>query len=151
MSSKRSSRKRSLPTEPLCLQGEPDTYFDSTVHRPSGHNPYEKHERKTRQLCEQVAEALSFALAECHNPILADLYIVAVEPAPSASRLRVVVSAELHTHAPATLEALERARGYLRGQIASEIHRKRTPELCFAVIPPDGADDPPASSEGGAR
>ena len=57
MSSKRSTRKRKLPTEPLRLEGEPGTPFDPadlSEHR------HPQHERKSAQLCEQVAEALSW-------------------------------------------------------------------------------------------
>jgi ribosome-binding factor A len=135
MSSKRSSRKRKLPTEPLRLEGESGTYFDAADLSESRNTT---HERKDRQLCEQVAEALSFALAECHDPRLADLYVEAVEPAPSASRLRVVVSGDSGADAFAILGALERARSYLRRPIAGEIHRKRTPELCFELVAPEG-------------
>jgi ribosome-binding factor A len=135
MSSKRSSRKRQLPTEPLRLEGEPGTYFDAADLSDTHNN---QHERKDRQLCEQVAEALSFALAACHDPRLAELYVEAVEPAPSASRLRVVVSADSGADAVAILEALECARSYLRRNIAGDIHRKRTPELCFELVPPEG-------------
>lgn len=110
---KRSSWKLSLPT-------------------PSQAHP---HDRKTWQLCEQVAEALRFALAECRDPRLYDLDVQAVEPVRGASRLRVIVSAEAGADAVATLEALERARGYLRVQIAGAIHRKRTPELAFELAP----------------
>ena len=53
----------------------------------------------------------------------------------------MLVSAEPGAGAPATLSALERARGYLRRQIAGSIHRKRTPELCFELVPPEGAFD----------
>ena len=131
MSSKRSFRKRKLPAEPLRLEGEPGTYFDPAVF---GGNHHLKHERKTAQLCEQVAEAISFALAECHNPLLADLFVESVDPAPSASRLRVVVSADIDADGEAALDALDHARNFLRRQIAGEIHRKRVPELSFVLM-----------------
>jgi ribosome-binding factor A len=34
-----------------------------------------------------------------------------------------------------THEALERAHGYLRGEVARAIHRKRVPALHFIVVP----------------
>lgn len=119
--STRRSRRRKLPHESLCLEDEPGTHADT---------------RKDQQLCGQIAEALSFALAECGDPRLAELFVEAVEPAPNASRVRVVVSGEAGLFAPGTLRALERARGHLRRQIAADIHRKRVPELCFELTPP---------------
>jgi len=137
MSSKRSSRKRKLPTEPLRLEGEPGTYFDP-ADLSDNHHP--KHERKTAQLCEQVAEAISLALAECHNPLLAALWVESVEPAPSASRMRVVVSADIDADGASSLDALAHARNFLRRQVAGEINRKRVPELSF-VLMLQGGDD----------
>lgn len=95
-----------------------------------------KQERKTRQLCGQVAEAVSLALAECDDPVLNELLVEAVQPAPSASRLRVIVSAPPGASAPGIFEALEKVRGYLRHEVAGQISRKRTPELCFELAPP---------------
>ena len=71
------------------------------------------------------------------RPTSGGLYVEAVEPAPGASRLRVVVSADSGADALAILDALESARAYLRWQIAGEIHRKRTPVLCFELVPPE--------------
>ena len=143
MSSKRSSWKRKLPTAPLCLEGEPGSLYFADLNPADGgsHRSNDKYERKTRQLCEQVSEAVSLALAACHDPLLCDLYVEAVEPAPGASRLRVTVSSETVSSetarsAPAVLDALERARAYLRRQCASEISRKRTPQLVFVLLPP---------------
>lgn len=131
MSSKRSSRKLRLPTEPLRLEGEPGTYFDPADLSDTQHP---KHERKTAQLCEQVAEAISLALAECHNPLLAALWVESVEPAPTASRMRVIVSADIDTDGDAILDALTHARHFLRRQVAGEINRKRVPELSFVLM-----------------
>ncbi len=100
----------------------------------------DKHERKTTQLCAQVQEALSLALAECDNPVLQSLMVEAVEPAPNALRLRVEVSEcvadnDRPLNEKRVKEALRKARAYLRHQIASEINRKKVPELTFHVVP----------------
>jgi ribosome-binding factor A len=134
MSSKRSSRKRSLPTEPLRLEGQSGTYFEPAFL--SEHRNL-RHERKTRQLCEQVAEALNLALGASYDPDLAELYVEAVEPAPNASRMRAMVSGPVGLEAVAVTAALERAQGYLRRQVAAAIHRKRTPQLSFELIAPE--------------
>ena len=100
-------------------------------------------DRKTAQLCSQVFEVLCIALSECHDPMLEDLVVEQVEPAPSTSRLAVSVSVSVDRpgqNAEEILMALEGARGYLRSQVAAEIHRKRTPELTFRLIPPRRAE-----------
>lgn len=93
-------------------------------------------EHKILQLCQQVAEALSLAFEEMEDPALCGLRVQAVEPVRGASKLRVSLSAEVGAHAPTVLRSLARARGYLRRQVATEIHRKRAPELCFVLVSP---------------
>ena len=94
-----------------------------------------REDRKARQLCKQVQRALSIALAgETGDPLLGEIEIVRVEPAPDDTRLRVVVAT--HANSPASmqdaLDALSRAAGYLRACVAQWITRKRTPELAFS-------------------
>jgi ribosome-binding factor A len=64
----------------------------------------------------------------------------AVVPDPDASRLLVYVSAPAGESAPAILEALERAKGLLRSQLATELDKRRTPTLRFVLH-----DEEPAS------
>lgn len=94
---------------------------------------------KTRQLCAQVHDALSYALGETNDPILMDLVLDRVEPMPDDRHLLVVVQ-DLHGHGLlATLAALDRARGFLRTSVAELVARKRVPQLSFTVVPPGGA------------
>ena len=101
-------------------------------------------DRKLAQLCEQASEALSYALASSADWVLRDLLIASVTPAPDASRLLVTVYPPHDTpsESPETSDAidaaalvarLENARSYLRSEVASAIHRKRTPDLAFRV------------------
>ncbi|MBU0552623.1 hypothetical protein KKF91_06405 [Myxococcota bacterium] len=83
--------------------------------------------RKTLQLCRQVQEGLELALAGASNPDLQSFYILAVEPAPDASHLRVVVSGG----APSSLEA---AKPWLRDEAAAAISRKRAPFLDWVIL-----------------
>ncbi len=129
MSARRFSRKQRLPTGSLRPQDETGTLFDS--------NRSDRNERKTRQLCEQVHEALSFALASCRDPLVGECYVEQVEAWPSPRRLRVSVSAEAGANAELLLEALHRAGGYLRSEVSSHISRKRTPTLSFVVVVPE--------------
>src|SRR5262245_47199045 len=48
-------------------------------------------DRKERQLCRQVQEAIGEALSALDDEVLSGVWICAVEPAPDASRLAVLV------------------------------------------------------------
>jgi len=102
--------------------------------------------RKTQQLCSEVREILSFVFAgDCDDPILQQLTVHDVVPAPDATRLLVIVCLPESEcdNADHAMEALRQIRGYLRSQIADEIQRKRTPDLIFQVMPelsPTGAN-----------
>ena len=96
------------------------------------------HNRKDLQLCRQVFDALSWALAEIDDPIVDELVLAHVLPAPSASRVQV-------TLVPSRADidddvALERVREYadeLREEVAAEVTRRRVPELVFRIGRPD--------------
>ncbi len=105
---------------------DPSRYFDS----PS--DP--RAERKTRQLCREVRDALSGALGGLEDQVLVDAWIIEVIPAPDASHLRVIVAASPDADLDAVHGALGRASGVLRGEVASAITRKRTPLLSFQVV-----------------
>lgn len=114
-------------------------------HEPGGLGPAVPIDRKLAQLCEQASEALSYALACSADWVLRDLLIASVTPAPDASRLLVTVYPphdEIPSSSPSDNQAerhaalvakLENARSYLRSEVASAVHRKRTPDLAFRV------------------
>ena len=87
--------------------------------------------RKGQQLCGQVKDALHTALSGCADEVLQGLCVVSVKPAPHTGRLLVVLAAE---DRPAALEALARAAGFLRSQVAAAISRRYTPELVFEIV-----------------
>jgi ribosome-binding factor A len=92
--------------------------------------------RKALQLCRQVAQALQAALGDCRDEVLCGLVVTAVTPAPHAGRLRVSVAATPSAavrEAAVVQEHLVRAAGLLRAEVAAAIHRRKTPELVFAV------------------
>lgn len=98
-----------------------------------------RRDRKLAQLCAQVEEIVSLALGDAADHRLQDLVVQSVSPGPDGARLLVTVVAA----PPSDLEsleelhgALESARSWLRQQVAAEIHRKRTPDLAFQVLPP---------------
>jgi ribosome-binding factor A len=107
--------------------------------------------RKTLQLCRQVQRALSYALGDCDDNVLASLYVESVDPAPNDKHLMVTVSPLDRDISPEdVLVRLHRVLGHLRAEIAADIHRKRVPELAFRCLlppaPPEPSDDPDADS-----
>src|SRR5262245_28407766 len=97
--------------------------------------------RKARQLGRQVAETLDAVLAgDSRDEVLRSLRVVAVTPAPDASRLLVTLAPRPPAGPldPAeALDHLERASGWLRTEAATAITRKRAPALSFRLIPAD--------------
>jgi ribosome-binding factor A len=114
---------------------EPDVFFAASRRRSC--------ERKTRQLCAQVERTLTFLLeSETLDDDLQGLHVEAVEPAPNASRLLVVLrplNAAASRDLAAVLASLATAKGYWRSQIAVAINRKKVPDLVFQVLPGGGA------------
>jgi ribosome-binding factor A len=92
--------------------------------------------RKSRQLCEQVKNALHGAFAACADPVLQSLTVVGVEPAPHTGRLRVLVAVPSDGGVtPAEAQGrLLRAVRMLRAEAAAAISRRYAPELAFEVI-----------------
>jgi len=92
--------------------------------------------RKSKQLCSQVMRTLTLCLGgECGDPLLQELMVMAVTPAPDASRLRVDLICPAGANPAEVLDRLSRVRGILRCSVAAGIVRKRAPELVFHVIP----------------
>jgi ribosome-binding factor A len=110
-----------------------------------GREDREPDRRKDRHLCKQVMVALNLALqGESGSGVLRDLSVARVEPAPDATRLRVVVhgpGAVARVGASAVLAELKRATGFLRVQVAGAVSRKRVPELFFALGAEESHDE----------
>jgi ribosome-binding factor A len=128
------SRKR---LRSLCAEVHPDDGSDPRVFfSKDGSSAKPRH--KARQLCRQVAEVLDSLLAgHSGDDLLQELAVVAVEPAPDASRLLVTVSLRPSAIPPdlaAILTNLDRASGWLRSEVASAITRKRAPLLVYRIV-----------------
>lgn len=93
-----------------------DNSYDAEAHV----GAQRQQERKTRQFCRQVQRALNLILA-------GDPFVDEVLPAPDCGRLLVYV---VLSDAAAFTELTARTPA-LRAEVASAIHRKRAPELCF--------------------
>lgn len=101
--------------------------------------------RKAQQLCSQVSETLQQVFAESTDPVVQSLQVVSVAPAPDASQFLVVVTPSIGAQVSAAeaSAALARAGGWLRGEIASAITRKRVPQLVFRFLPPTSREAQP--------
>ena len=89
--------------------------------------------RKVRQLCGQVARAVSLSLGTTGDVFLSQLMVDRVEPLKGATHLRVVVTClpEAKLRPMEALRRLEGAKAWLRTEVAGAIHRKRTPQITF--------------------
>ena len=102
--------------------------------------------RSAQQLCRQAWEALSLSLsADGRDPLLQEVQIHRVSPAPDASRLLVVVAMDDDRQLARRDEVLDRLRehaGRLRAELAASINRKRVPHLVFEVAAPSQGGAP---------
>jgi ribosome-binding factor A len=106
--------------------------------RPSRSHGSPSQHRKFARLCAQVAEVVSLSLGDSADERLRQLVVHSVDPSPDGSTLMVsvLVGADVGLdEIDEVFAALSRARSWLRQQIAAEIHRKRTPDLSFQVLP----------------
>ena len=91
-------------------------------------------QHKDLQVCRQVFDALTYALAELDDPVIDELVLESVIPAPNAARVQVNLiptSDQLDRD-----DALARLAAYsseLRAEVAAEITRARVPELAFYI------------------
>ncbi len=111
-----------------------DLYFEASEPRRSRRRGAT--DRSTGQLCREVERTIALALAAVDDERLLDLVVMAVEPAPDASRLQVTLvapGARTREGLDAIEMSLDRARGELRGEVARSLQRKRTPELRFVL------------------
>ena len=90
---------------------------------------------KDLQLCRQVFDALSYAFAEIDDPIIDELVLESVTPAPSAARVQVNLISQDDVDREQALERLHAVAGELREEVAAEVSRRRVPELVFRIVP----------------
>ena len=91
-------------------------------------------DHKDRQICRQVFDALTYALAEVDDPVIDELVLVSVDPAPDASRVLVtLVPATDDIDVDDALARIHEIAGELRAEVAAEVNRRRVPELVFRI------------------
>jgi ribosome-binding factor A len=134
MTRKKPSRRQ---LQSLCADIHPDDGVDpKELFRPTRRT--KPVDRKTLQLCSQVADTLNLVLSgECADEFLQCLQVVEVRPAPDASQLLVLVSPSSVDPVPdpaAVMQHLAAANGRLRAEVASAIVRRRAPKLVFQYV-----------------
>lgn len=92
-------------------------------------------ERKATQLASQIEECLrELVERESRDESLQELSVLGVHVLPGASHVAVALGVPRGGELASIRAKLERARGWLRTEIAGAIHRRRTPELVFELI-----------------
>ncbi|WP_236604647.1 hypothetical protein [Sandaracinus amylolyticus] len=94
---------------------------------------------RSKKMHAAAFEALSLALASADDARLDDARLMEVVPNPDDAHLLAVISAPADA-CESVREALSEARAYLRREIATEVNRKRAPELGFVVLATIDAD-----------
>ncbi len=130
----------------FCQQlGEGDGVDPRHADRQSSGSRRREEDRKTQQLCQQVAHVLEAVLTgEARDADLQDLNVVSVVPAPNAGRLLVTVQSwadDAISRWSEIEEKLRRATPWLRSELATSISRRRIPELVFQLAIPNAAND----------
>ena len=93
-----------------------------------------KRHHKDLQLCRQVFDALTYALAELDDPVIDELALASVVPAPSSARVLVtLVPTRDDINLDVALDHVREHADELREEVAAEVTRKRTPVLVFRV------------------
>lgn len=103
----------------------------------SRRGPPGRDDRKTRQLCAQIARAIELTLlGDCDDEVLQNTSVESVEPAPG-NRLLVTLA----VHPPGAdltreevLARVEAHRGLIVSEAARAVTRRALPELSFWVI-----------------
>ena len=99
------------------------------------HDP--KH-RKIFQLCRQVADTLHMVLGD-GDPVLDDLSVVDVVPAPDSRRMLVILKLDAAldeitaSEIESIMQRLQLQTPRLRSEIARSISRRKTPNLVFEI------------------
>ena len=84
-----------------------------------------------------MSNTIEIELASADDPLLQDLRVIHVEPAPDSSRLAIVVShyGDEPIDPDEVLDALAGATSRFRHEVAHTITRRRAPDLTFRLVP----------------
>lgn len=117
----------------LCGEIHEDDGIDPREYFKSDFNS-RKDDRKARQLCAQVAQTLHLVLSDCDDPLVQMMDVTMVTPNPDGQCLRVHVTCSQQCSHEQAILAIEQQAARLRFEISRSIHRKRVPNLVFALL-----------------
>lgn len=141
MNSRKSSRSQNW--DDVCGQCSEEDGVDPRLARRSSGSRHRGQDRKTGQLCQQVAHVLEAVLSgEAHDDDLRNLSVISVVPAPHTGRLVVTVEPWGPDEPPAfdaLNEKLRRATPWLRSELSASISRRKTPDLAFQIVWPNAS------------
>ena len=92
-----------------------------------------KRHHKNLQVCRQVFDALTYALADLADPLIDELVLAEVVPAPDAARVQVTLLCPAELDREAAVTRLYVFARELREEVAAELCRRRVPELVFRI------------------
>ncbi len=129
MSSKRNRRKRGFS------QRDNNNLSLENLYHKDGATKYHD-ETKHMQLCSQVHKLIDLALScDMNDPVLQGVWVYSVIPEQGGKSLLVQVAMPTGASVVEVLGALSAASSMLKREVASSIHRKKTPNLQFTVLP----------------
>lgn len=125
-------KKQTGSTRPCC-----DELADDGVDPRAWHGPRRRDDQhKTSRLCGAVRDVLAWAITwTADDPRLADAETIEVRPLADGSRLKVVAVAGGNVSSQDVQAALEASLPLLRDALATELRRRRLPDLVFDVVP----------------
>jgi ribosome-binding factor A len=97
---------------------------------------------RDQQLADLIEQELQDVFEEAEDPVLNCLKILSIGAKPGGKNFTVVVGAsgeslgyeQRASHEEIIMEALERARHYIRAEIALSLNLKRCPDLKFIPV-----------------
>jgi ribosome-binding factor A len=139
MSLKRYRPSKKVPLTDLCTQPGDDDGIDPRKLSRAASSRKDQLDRKTLQLCSQVAHVIESVLtSELGDEDLAALRVVSVAPLSHGGRLLVTVAPGIVDATPATevvLSKLQSRYPRIRAEVGAAITRRKTPELQFSYVP----------------
>lgn len=110
------------------------------MQRDSSRRQRRKPDRKQRQLCSQVEQAIDLAFGSSGDPLLQGCWVVDVRPAPTQAVLRVRVRTWDAVDGQVLQDRLQTATPWLRSEVAAFVSRRRVPNLVIVWVPEDAAE-----------
>lgn len=145
MSHKRYRPSKKAALFELCSQPGEDDGVDPRRSSGFQHHRDASRDRKTLQLCQQVAHAVEFVLTSMsHDDDVSGLQVLSVIPGAHRGKLLVTLTPGPIASNASVAEILAKVQGLsgkIRAEVCDSITRKMTPELMFAYVPSSFAEE----------